>query len=80
MCRCMKSFTNFIKSSHYINELRCLEEMRQIMAGPNLPNRQSVFDMDNEELEIFKQEVIEYENKRRNKNVTMKRFEKWKKH
>lgn len=34
--------------------------MRQIIAGPNLPERKSVFDMDHEELKEFKEEVEEY--------------------
>ena len=39
--------------------------MRDIMAGPNLPERKSVFDMEAEELELFKKEVEEWEKKRK---------------
>ena len=45
----------------FINELAYLSEMRELMAGPNLPRRQSVYDMEFEELELFRKEVDEYE-------------------
>ena len=54
MCRCMKAF-------RFIGELQRLDEMRRIMAGPNLPKWKSVFDMNHEELKQFKEEVKKYE-------------------
>jgi hypothetical protein len=35
--------------------------MREIIAGPNLPKRKSVYDMEADELELFKKEVKEWE-------------------
>ena len=59
MCRCVnKRFT----SERFMSELRYLVEMREIMAGPNLPKRKSVYDMEYEELELFKKEVEEWKN------------------
>ena len=52
-------------SDGFMNELAYLSEMRELMAGPNLPSRQSVYDMEAEELELFRQEVKEYEENRK---------------
>lgn len=52
MCRCMNLF---------VVKLQRLEEMRQIMAGANLPKRKSVYDMNNDELKLLKKEIKEYE-------------------
>lgn len=73
MCRCVKCgckisdglLNELGDANRYINELRYLELMRDIMAGPNLPERKSVFDMEAEELELFKKEVEEWEKKRK---------------
>lgn len=54
MCRCVKG------GSGLMRELAYLSEMRDLMAGPNLPKRKSVYDMEFEELELFRKEVDEY--------------------
>lgn len=61
MCKCIKY------SDGFMNELAYLSEMRELMAGPNLPKKRSVYDMEFEELEIFRKEVEEYEKNRKEK-------------
>jgi len=68
MCRCVKCnckmsdglANDMAKADRFIGRLRYLELMREIMAGPNLPKRKSVYDMEAEELALFEKEVEEY--------------------
>ena len=46
--------------NRFINELRYLAEMRIIMSGPSYPRWKSIYDMDHEELNLFKKEVKEW--------------------
>lgn len=65
MCRCVKGGSGVMRNMTSLNlmrELRYLAEMRELMAGPNLPKRKSVYDMTFEELEIFRKEVKEWKN------------------
>ena len=53
-------------SDGFMNELAYLSEMRELMAGPNLPQYKSVYDMEFVELEEFRLRVKEYELVRKN--------------
>jgi len=50
-----------MKRDGLLLELSYLNEMREIMAGPNLPQRKSPYDMEAAELDEFRIEVEEYE-------------------
>lgn len=60
MCRCVKGGKSLMRNMTSLNlmrELRYLAEMRELMAG----KRKSVYDMEFEEIELFRKEVEEFE-------------------